>query len=114
MLSRDQPRQIVRLLRLIAPAADLVDAQIRMGAIGQADSSRSTRYFLDRDHMVEIAEPQPAPFLFDGDAVEAKRAHRGPQLVAREPVVGICFGGERGDLFEIGSASCRASACQYV
>src|SRR3546814_19232663 len=71
-----------------------------MVAIGQADSSRSTLYFLDRDHMVEIAEPQPAPFLFDGDAVEAKRAHRGPQLVAREPVVGICFGGERGDLFD--------------
>src|SRR3546814_4638440 len=70
-----------------------------MVAIGQADSSRSTLYFLDRDHMVEIAEPQPAPFLFDGDAVEAKRAHRGPQPVAREPAVGICFGGERGDLF---------------
>src|SRR3546814_7139882 len=59
MLARDQPRQIFRLLLWIAPAADLVDAQIRMGAIGQADSSRSTRYFLDRDHMVEIAEPQP-------------------------------------------------------
>src|SRR3546814_18505382 len=30
MLARDQPRQIFRLLLWIAPAADLVDVQIRM------------------------------------------------------------------------------------
>ena len=39
--------------------------------------------------MFEIAEPQTAVFLGNGNAVKAKLAHCPPQFVAREPVFGI-------------------------
>ena len=69
-----------------------------MRAIGQPDRGRGAADFLYRDDMIEIAQPQPAPLLLDGDPVQAQRAHRGPEF-AREPVLGIGAGGQRGDLF---------------
>ena len=47
--------------------------------------------------MFEISQPQTAPFLLNGDAMQAEFAHRHPKL-AREPVFGINAGGERRDL----------------
>ena len=73
-----------------------------MRAIGKADTGRSAANFLDRDHMFEIAEPQPAPFLFHGDPVQAERAHRLPQF-AREAVFAVGAVGQGRDLF-IGEA----------
>ena len=54
-----------------------------MRAVGEADRGRGARHFLDRDAMLEIAEPKPAVFLRRGDAVQAERAHLRPE-VARE------------------------------
>src|SRR3546814_1758421 len=99
MLARDQPGQIFALLLVIAPAADLVDAEVRVRPVGEADRTRRARYLLDRDHMLKIAEPQPAPFFLDGDAVKSELSHLRPQFVAREPVFGVGLGGERRDLF---------------
>ncbi len=47
--------------------------------------------------MLEIAEAKAAPFLLDGDPVQAERAHLRPKL-PRELVGGVDLGRARGDL----------------
>src|SRR6267154_1413141 len=97
MFARNQFRQIFPLLRLIAVAADLVDAEIGMRAIGQADRRRGARNLLHRDAVLEIAEPASAILLLDGNAVQAERADFRPQ-VARKLVALVDFGSPRRDL----------------
>src|SRR3546814_16860394 len=63
MLAADQFREIFRLLFIIAPAADLVDAEVRVGTIAEADRRRRARYPLDRADMFQIAAPEPPPLL---------------------------------------------------
>ena len=82
MLAADQLGQIFALLLVVRPAADLVDAEVGVGAVAEADRGRGARHFLLRDDMLEIAEAEPAPFLLDGDAVQAELAHLRPQLRA--------------------------------
>src|SRR5689334_10557781 len=96
MLARDQFRQVFALLVVIAPTADLIDAEIGMGAIGKSDRGRCAGHLLLGDDMLEIAEAQPAILLLDRDSVEAERAHFRPELT-REPVLGVDTRGERGD-----------------
>src|SRR5664279_3808824 len=97
MFARNQFRQIFPLLRLIAVAADLVDAEIGMRTIGQADRRRGARDFLDRDAMLEIAEAGAAILFLDGNAVQAERADFRPQ-VARKRIAPVDFGSPRRDL----------------
>src|SRR5262249_34429580 len=52
--------------------------------------------FLHRDAVLEIAEPRPAPFLLDGDAVHAELAQLGPEI-AWERVAAVDLVGARGD-----------------
>src|SRR5258708_5655555 len=47
--------------------------------------------------MLEIAEPEPAPFLLDGDAVQSELAHLRPQAL-REFVFFVDLGGNGRDL----------------
>ncbi len=68
-----------------------------MRAVGQADRRRGARNLLDRDAVLEIAEPAAAIFLLDGDAVQAERADLGPE-VARKLVALVDLGGARRDL----------------
>ena len=56
MFAGDQLGQIFALLRLAAVAADLVDAEIGMRAVGQADRGGSARNLLHGDAMMQIAE----------------------------------------------------------
>ena len=107
MLAGDELGEIFRLLRVAAPAADLVDAEVGVGAIGQADRSGGARDFLLCDYMVEIAEAKAAPFLLDRDPVQAKGSHLRPQ-VAGEPILGVDFGGQRRDL--VSGEACGAFA----
>src|SRR6266702_8868970 len=97
MLAGDQLRQIFPLLQLVAVAADLVDAEVGMRAVGQADRSRRPRNLLDRDAMLEIAKAGSAIFLFHRDAVQAERTNLGPE-VARKLVAAVDLGGARRDL----------------
>ncbi len=46
--------------------------------------------------MLEVAEAEAAIFLLDGDAVQAERAHFGPEI-ARETVLGVDPRRERRD-----------------
>src|SRR5262249_31448968 len=84
------------LLIVAAVAADLVDAEVRMRAIGQPDRGGGARDFLHRDAVLEIAEPRPAPFLLDRDAVHAQLAELGAE-VGREGVAAVDLVGARGD-----------------
>ncbi len=62
---------------------DLVHAQVRVRAVGQAHRRRAARDFLHGDAVRQIAEPCPAVFLRHGDAEHAEFAELRPQ-VARE------------------------------
>ena len=42
--------------------------------------------------MIQIAKAESAIRLIDGDAVQAKLAHAGPQFITGEPVIGVNFG----------------------
>src|SRR5215469_10203399 len=97
MLAGDQLGQVFALLRLAAVAAELVDAEIGMRAIGQADGRGSPRNLLQRDAMLEIAEPCPAIFLLDRDAMQPERADLRPE-VARKLIALVDLGGARRDL----------------
>ena len=96
MLARDQLRQVFALLRLAAVAPDLVDAEVRMRTVGEADRSRGAAHFLHRDAMRQIAHAGAAVFFLDGDPVQAECPHFRPQL-DREAVGPVDLGGERGD-----------------
>jgi hypothetical protein len=59
----DQLGQVFLALRFAAVAANLVDAQIRVGAVGQADRGRGAGDFLQRDDVRQIAHVGAAVFL---------------------------------------------------
>jgi len=62
---------------------DLVDAEIGMRAIGQADRSRAARNLLHRDAVGQITMPEAAILFADRDAMQPECAHLRPQI-ARE------------------------------
>src|ERR1700676_2259176 len=80
MLARDQFWEIFPFLRLVAVTADLVDAKVGMRAIGQTDRSGSAGNLLDRDAVLEIAQPRAAIFFFDGNPVQAERTDFRPEV----------------------------------
>ena len=59
--------------------------------------------------MLEIAEPRPAPFLLDRDAVHAELAELGPEI-ARKGVAAVDLVGARRDL--VGGKAAHAVAQQ--
>src|SRR5205807_6017574 len=97
MLAGNQLGQITAPLLVIAIAADLIDAQVGMRAVGQSDGSGGAGNLLHRDAMGEITETGAAPFLFDGDAEKPERAELRPKL-AREAVGTVDIDGPRRDL----------------
>ena len=70
-----------------------------MRAIAQSDGRTRPADLLHRDDMFEIAEAEAAILLAHRDPVQAQLAHRGPQLLARKPVLAIDLFGQRRDLF---------------
>ena len=68
-----------------------------MRAVGQPDRRRRARDLLQRDAMLEIAEPRAAILLLDRDAMQAERADLRPEI-AGELVALVDFGGARRDL----------------
>ena len=84
MLAGNQFWQIFALLRLVAVAADLVDAEVGMRAVGEPDRRRRPRHLLHRQAMLEIAEARAAIFLLDRDAVQAERADFRPEVAGED------------------------------
>ena len=82
VLARDQLGQVLALLRVGAVAADLVDAQVGVRAVGQPDRGRAAADLLHGDAVLEIAQPRAAVLLLHRDAVQA-RARRASATAAR-------------------------------
>jgi hypothetical protein len=97
VLAGDQLGQIAPLLLGAAVAADLVDAEVGMGAVGEPDRGGGARDFLHRHAVLEVAEPGAAPLLLDGNAVNAELAKLRPE-VAWEGIAAVDLVGPRRDL----------------
>ena len=96
MLAGNELRQIAPPLLIIAVTANLIDAQVRMRAIGKADGGRGSRNLLHGHAMREITEPGATPFLFDCNPQKAERPTLMPQL-AGEAVGPVDLIGARRD-----------------
>ena len=94
---RDQLGQVFLALGVGAVALDLVDAQVAVGAVAQADRGRRAADLLHRDHVGQVAHAGAAVFLADRDAEHAEGAHLGPQ-VHRKLVAAVDLGRARRDL----------------
>src|SRR3546814_17541787 len=81
MLAADQFREIFRLLFIIAPAADLVDAEVRVGTIAEADRRRIAPYLLERTDTFPISVHEPHPFLINAPAYKTEFAPRPPNFI---------------------------------
>src|SRR3546814_14607733 len=68
-------RQVFSLLSIIAPAPDLINAEVGMRAIREAHRRGRAGNFLHRHHMFQITKAQDAPFLLDGDAMQPQLPH---------------------------------------
>jgi hypothetical protein len=88
VLAGDQARQVALLLLGRAPAAKLVDAQIRVRAVREAHACRGATDLLHRDDVRQVTEPRAAEFGFHRDAEQPHLAQFRPQ-VARKGVVAI-------------------------
>jgi hypothetical protein len=97
VLAADQLGQVFLLLRLAAVALDLVDAQVAVRAVGQADGGAGAADLLHGDHVRQVAHVGAAVLLGHGDAQHAQLAHLGPQ-VHRGTGRSVDLGRARGDL----------------
>jgi hypothetical protein len=97
VLAADQLGQVLALLRLAAVALDLVDAQVAVRAVAQADAGAGAADLLHRHHVRQVAHVGAAVGLGHGDAEHAELAHLAPQ-VHRELVAAVDLGGARRDL----------------
>ena len=88
MLTADQFGQVFLALLFAAVALDLVDTQVAVRAVRQADRRTGAADFLHRDHVRQVTHVGAAVFLADGDAQHAKIAHFLPE-VHRELVIGV-------------------------
>ena len=97
MLAGNELAEVAALLVVAAVAADLVDAEVRMRAVGEPDRRGGARDFLHRDAVLEITQARSAPFLLDRDAVHAELAQLRPEI-AREGVAAVDLVGARRNL----------------
>ncbi|MNV41488.1 hypothetical protein D3C71_1331270 [compost metagenome] len=97
LLAAAQPGQEALLLVFGAVLAQLVHAQVRVRAVGQADAAGGTRDFFHRHHVRQVAHAAAAVFFLHGQAEQTLLAELAPQRM-REQVLFIGLGGQRGDL----------------
>ncbi len=97
VLAVQQPGKEARALLVVAIQADLVHAQVGMGAVGEAHRAGGARDLLHDERVCQVAEAGASPALRNGDAEQALRAERRPQ-VARKLVLAVDVGCPRRDL----------------
>src|SRR5439155_7100345 len=73
-------RQVLAPLRIAAVEVEIVDAEIRMRAVGQADGGGRSRHLLHRDHVSEITEARAAVALWNRHAEEPELAELLPHV----------------------------------
>ncbi len=94
MLAGNQPRQVAALLLVGAEAPQLVDAEIGMRAVGEADGARDAADLFHGDDVLEVAEAEAAVFLGHGHAEQAHFPEFGPEF-ARKAVAAVDLVGDR-------------------
>ena len=67
---------------------ELVDAEVGVGAVGEADGAGGPGDLLHGDAVVHVAEPHPAVLLGRREAVEVEVPHEPPQVHLPREVVG--------------------------
>ena len=92
----DQAGQVAGFLGGSAMAADLVDTQVGMGAVGECHRSRGPADLFHGDNMGQIAHAAAAVGLVHGDAEQSHVAEPGPQ-VGRKLVGTVNVGSTGGD-----------------
>ncbi len=97
VLATDQLGQVAGLLLGVAVAVDLVDAQVRMRAVGQGHRGRAAADLFHRHHMGQVAEAGATVFFGDGHAEQTHLAEFSPH-VRREQVLLIDGFGARSNL----------------
>lgn len=98
MLPTDQLGQILELLLRVSVPDELVDAEVGVRAVGEADGAGCPGDLLHGDAVVHVPEPHPAVLLGRGEAVEVEVPHEPPQVhVPREVVGGVDGRGARRD-----------------
>ena len=70
MFSAHEARQVFTLLLAIAVFGKLVDAEIGMCSIREANRSRGARDLFHGDDVLQVAELRAAELFVDGDAKE--------------------------------------------
>jgi hypothetical protein len=70
VLARDELGEVPGLLLVVGPAADLVDAEVGVRAVAEADRRGGAAHLLAGDDVLEIAEAEAAVLLRHGDAVQ--------------------------------------------
>ena len=83
MLAADEAGKILSFLIRVRPALDLVDAEVGVRAVGQADGGGRPRHLFDGDRVLEIAKAEPAIVFRHRDAVQAQLAHLGPEVAGK-------------------------------
>ena len=97
MFAGDQARQVFRFLRRVAPAPQLIDAQVRVSPIREANRGRRAADFFHRDCVFEIAKPGAAIVFAHRNAMQTQFAHFRPEL-ARKLIAGVDVRRNRRDL----------------
>ena len=59
----------------------LVDAEVRVRAVGERDGARGARELLHRERVVEVPEREPAVLRLDGDPEEAHVSEFLPEVL---------------------------------
>jgi hypothetical protein len=83
VLAGDQLGQVAALLIVVAVAPDLVDAEVGVGTVAQADRGRGTADLLHGDAVLQIAHAGAAQLLLDRDAEQAEGAQLGPEVARK-------------------------------
>ena len=94
MLTGHEARKVARLLCIGAEAPELVDAEIRVRAVGQPDRTGNAADLLHRDDVFEVAKAEAAVFLGHRHAEQAHGSEFGPEF-AREAVAAVDLVGLR-------------------
>ena len=97
MLARDEFGKVLGFLPGVAVAANLIDAEVGVRPVRQADRTRSATDLLHGDDVRQIADARSAVLLFDRDPEESQITHLAPQI-RRELIVAVDLCGARRDL----------------
>ncbi len=113
MLAANEAGKIFPFLAARAVAANLVHAQVGMGAVGKANRTGSAGDLLHGNAMFHVAEPRSAIFLLHGDAEHAESAQFRPEM-ARKRIAAVDFIRKGSDFISCKTLHCLANGLRRL